>query len=158
MVRPATSDDMESVYMMGFDVWGEAGNQIGYLEQCHTSPKYKRGQWYVLCDTQGKTISSLISYNLSVGVFGIGSIATLPTLRRQGLAKHLIQVVLSILNREGAKTIYLFSDIKPDYYEKLGFVRLPTDFQNHKDSICMVRGTPVQELTRQPGFAPPSYF
>ncbi len=144
--------------MMGFDVWSDGKHRDQYLEQCRSSTKYKRGKWYVLNTKDNEIESSLITYQLASGTFGIGSIATPPEFRHQGFATQLVQEILSILTIEGAKVVYLFSDIKPEFYERHGFIRLPERFQNHKDSLCMAWGTPIEELTQQPSFAPPAYF
>ena len=80
-IRKATSEDMESVYMMGYDVWGENMPSDEYITMCNHSVKYKRGTWYVLEDLDTKElVSSLIVYELPSSEDrtsrGIGSIAT----------------------------------------------------------------------------------
>jgi predicted N-acetyltransferase YhbS len=157
-IRPAKPSEMDDIYMMGYDVWSEGKTQANYLNHCRNSPKYQRGRWYVLADDRGQPVSSLITYQLSSDAIGIGSIATLPGLRRQGLARRLVEGVLSLVKRKGAGVVFLFSDIHPGYYEKIGFKPLPEQFQGKKGSVCMAWGASVEELTRQPDFAPPSYF
>ena len=156
--RMAIEADMTTIYMMGYDAWGDGRPHSTYLEQCYGSQKYKKGQWYVLADNEGNLLSSLITYRLGRDVGGIGSIATPGELRMRGLATRLIQDVLELLPRDGVKTLFLFSDISPEFYEKLGFNKLPDQFQRYPDSVCMVRGTPVAKLISIPDFTAPSYF
>ena len=115
---------MDDIYLMGYDAWGDGETQAEYLNICSSSPKYARGRWYVLANGDERLVSSLITYKLAPDVFGLGSIATLPGLRRQGLAARLIEGVLHAMKDEGAKAVFLFSDIDPQYYEKLGFTPL----------------------------------
>jgi len=157
-VREAARAEMPAVYLMGFDVWGEGKPEASYLEQCGASPKYRTERWYVLADGQGAPLSSLVVYQLGPGVAGIGSIATPPGLRRRGLAARLIKDILELLAREGAKTVFLFSDIAPGYYEQFGFRILPAEFQRYPGSTCMAWGGPVSELLSSPGFSLPTYF
>ncbi|WP_232696312.1 hypothetical protein [Brevibacillus daliensis] len=64
-IRVATIKDMEAIYMMGYDVWGEGMPIEKYVRSCHTSAKYKRGMWYVLEDTETEElVSSLIVHPL----------------------------------------------------------------------------------------------
>ena len=169
-IRLANPSEMDDIYLMGYNVWGEGGTRESYLSQCRGSPKYKRGVWYVLADDQGQPVSSLITYRLEhfpakrtpvrrkkmrplkvsliSDAIGIGSIATLPALRCQGLARGLVEGVLSLVTREGARVVFLFSDIHPEYYEKIGFKPLPEQYQNKKGSVCMVWGVSVAAADR----------
>ncbi len=162
MIRLAITSDMDEIYLMGYDVWGEGEPIDAYLEICRNAPKYKRGRWFVLTDEQGEVVSSPIVYrgtfNLEAPAAGIGSIATPGALRRRGYAAHLVRGVLDLLTQEGAHQVYLFSDISPEYYEKLGFRKLPPDFQKYPESICMVWGREVEDFASEENFAPPTYF
>lgn len=157
-VRLAHASEMDDIYMMGYDAWGEGESRSDYLNTCSSSRKYARGRWYVLADSQGRLASSLIAYKLAPDLFGLGSIATSPALRRQGLAARLIDGVLLAMKREGARAVFLYSDIDHQYYAKLGFEPLPDLYQIKRDSVCMVWGVTARELTQAPDFAPPSYF
>jgi len=157
-VRLAHPSEMDDIYMMGYDAWGEDESRIEYLNTCSSSPKYARGRWYVLADREGRLASSLIAYKLAPDLFGLGSIATSPALRRQGLAAKLIAGVLRAMKREGARAVFLYSDIDRQYYAKLGFEPLPDLYQIKRDSVCMVWGVPVRELTQASDFKAPSYF
>ena len=163
--RRAKADEMDSVYLAGFDVWGGAQSKDQYLAGCRGSAKYARGTWYVLEDADGKPVSALITYELpgSVGqpVVGIGSIATDPNQRKKGHAAQLLCDVMRLHHpQDGKQVFYLHSDIDPHHYERLGFVRLPSRHQKKQGSVTMVccPGEVREEILSGPGFHPPVYF
>ena len=144
--RKADQSEFDQIYMMGFDVWAE-GSEAEYLVECRTSPKYARGIWYVLENENGALTSSLIVYKLAPDQFGIGSIATPKALRKQGHASKLISDVLLQINEESSgATIFLYSDIEPEFYERFNFVRIPPLAQRYKTTTCMARGKGIEKF------------
>ncbi|MBY0385346.1 GNAT family N-acetyltransferase [bacterium] len=144
--RKADKSEFDPIFMMGFDAWAE-GSESDYLNTCRTSPKYAHGDWYVLENENGAIISSLIVYKFGSGEYGIGSIATVKNLRRQGNASKLISDVLEQIEKESPKaTLFLYSDIIPDFYERFGFVQLPLTAQRYKTTTCMVRGKDTKKF------------
>src|SRR5690606_2186612 len=129
-IRSAQSEDMDSIYMMGFDVWGDDLSQDEYLKGCRESKKYQKGSWKVL-EQDGQLVSSLIQYRLKDGWIGIGSIATPVSFRRRGFAANLVMGVLDELRESSdVQSIFLFSDIDHHYYHRFGFIELPDEYQN----------------------------
>lgn len=57
---------------------------------------------------------------------GIGAVFTPPGLRGRGYASALIGMLLDAERATGSDVAYLFSDIHPVFYERLGFVALPS--------------------------------
>lgn len=140
IIRKPTADEMNCVFMMGYDTWGEGQAKSDYLTECHASPKYKKGFWHVL-DNGEQIVSSLITYQNNFGLadrcYGIGSISTHPKFRKMGHASFLIRGVIQQIETAGAAAIYLFSDIDPRFYETFGFLLAPGT--KCGDSHCMVR-------------------
>ncbi|WP_163103064.1 GNAT family N-acetyltransferase [Peribacillus alkalitolerans] len=142
-IREATKEDMIEIYMMGFDVWGDDMHSHEYITMCQDSSKYKKGKWYVLEETDTKALlSTLIVYGLNPSedliVKGIGSIATPVQLRKNGYASLLVKATINKLEQEeNCNNFFLYSDIGTDFYKRLGFVALPNESQNYKDSVCM---------------------
>ena len=145
----ANKDEMNSIYMMGFDTWSDGMTKKSYIESSSNSPKYKKGIWWLLENEQGDIFCSLIVYQFENSVYGIGSIATPREMRSNGYASNLVKRVCIHLEQVlKAKTIYLYSDIRPSFYEKCGFIKLHSQFQEYDFSICMLRSLiPPQELS-----------
>ncbi|OZI11220.1 GNAT family N-acetyltransferase [Bacillaceae bacterium SAS-127] len=143
IIREATNEDMNEVYMMGYDVWGDAMPSEEYVTICRKSSKYEKGQWYVLEDTGKKELlSSLIVYTLppsgDLMVKGIGSIATPLQLRQKGYASLLVkQVIMQLEENENCQLVFLYSDIGTEFYKRLQFVEVPASKQRYQESTCM---------------------
>ena len=139
-LREATETEMNDVYMMGFDAWSDDMTKESYLESCTNSSKYKKGKWWVLENGQSELLCSLIVYQFESSVFGIGSIATPLKLRGKGYASDLVNKACTRLEQKNkAKAIFLYSDIRPVFYENLGFVKIRKELQLYDSSICMIR-------------------
>ncbi|TFH88962.1 GNAT family N-acetyltransferase [Vibrio ouci] len=150
-LRKAEAHELDFIYLMGFDVWGDGLSSDEYLVGCRNSEKYLAGTWYVLVE-KDQVVSSLIVYSdmfdLEEGSFGIGSVATPQELRHKGYASKLVNLVKSeLFDRNHCKALYLHSDIEQQFYMKLGFVSI-------QGSDCMI-------YTKEPeasNGAIPAYF
>lgn len=154
MVREPTDAELDAVYLMGIDAWSDDLTREQYLETCRTSPKYRRGRWWIL-EHEGGPVSSLLVYQghfgLPEGCAGIGSVATPKDLRGQGFASRLITRVVDRLAARGHRAVFLFSDVDPAFYLRLGFSRL----HEPADSRCLVR---VLAGPSPPVGGEPTYF
>ncbi|WP_203362989.1 GNAT family N-acetyltransferase [Bacillus sp. REN10] len=162
MIREATSDEMNEVYMMGYDVWGDDLPSNDYINMCSESSKYKKGRWYVLEETNTKELlSSLIIYELpsSEGFIarGIGSIATPRRLRQNGYASLLIKEVIAELEQhENCNLCFLYTDIGTTFYKQLQFLEIPSSKQKYQGSTCMYYSS-VKDVDVM-SFPIPEYF
>ncbi|MGF1741901.1 GNAT family N-acetyltransferase [Vibrio profundum] len=125
LLRKAHESELDSIYLMGFDVWGDKLSRSEYLKGCQNSPKYRSGAWYVLV-VDDIPVSSLIVYSEQFGLskrcVGIGSVATHPEMRRLGFAYHLVEgVTQRLLSDTGVDVVFLHSDIQHIFYQKLGY-------------------------------------
>lgn len=142
-IKRATDNDMETIFMMGYDAWGDNMPNEEYVAMCQDSDKYKVGNWYVLEEDETKELlSSLIVYDLnspeSLLVKGIGSIATPVHFRNNGYASLLIKETIKELEqKENCSHFFLYSDIGTEFYKRLDFIVLPTERQQYKHSVCM---------------------
>lgn len=155
--RPAKPEEMDAIFIMGFDEWGEGSTTEQYLEEYLSSEKYKRGTWNVLDNPQKQSVCSLITYNFDDDKIGIGSIATQLDLRRKGLASLLVKRIIEFATAS-EKMIFLYSDICLKLYEQLGFTALPKYLQQYKTSTCMVWGDGLNKIERKADFQPLKYF
>ncbi|MEL0608835.1 GNAT family N-acetyltransferase [Vibrio echinoideorum] len=127
-LRKAELHELDTIYTMGFDVWGDGLSFDDYLTACRNSEKYLSGTWYVLV-AKDSVVSSLIVYRdmfgLAKGCCGIGSVATPQKLRHKGYASELINLIRTeLFTRHNCKALYLHSDIEHQFYNKLGFVNV----------------------------------
>ncbi len=62
----------------------------------------------------------------SLRATGIAAVFTLPAFRGRGYATVMLGALLDAERRAGRDVAYLYSDIHPQYYAKLGFLALPS--------------------------------
>jgi len=151
VIRAPKPEEMDRLYLMGYDVWSDDDDAETYLNGCRHSNKYAAGEWFVW-DVDGEPVASLIvfsdDYQLDPGCYGIGSVATDPQHRGQGYASALLKAVVSVLAERQPKAIFLHSDIDPAFYQRFGFELQAADGR------CMM-------LVIEPGFQYqrlPDYF
>lgn len=118
---------------MGYDAWGEQQTLTDYLQACQSSTKYQQGTWWVL-EEQRQLLSSFISYELSDHLLGIGSVSTDPIYRHQGDASMMLRQFIA--NHPGCH-FFLFSDIDPSFYRRLGFQAVSKENQPYLDTTLM---------------------
>ncbi|MGR2679247.1 GNAT family N-acetyltransferase [Chromobacterium haemolyticum] len=146
-LRSAAISEMEAVYLMGKDAWGEGCSEADYLRLCRDSRKYQRGRWHVLADAGGGLLCSAIAYQLPrlAGrvTLGLGSVATGPEWRGQGCASLALNGLLAGYRRHcRAEVFLLFADIEWRFYQRLGFMPLPQSLQAHGKAVGMARCAP----------------
>lgn len=163
-IRTASASELERVYRMGYDVWGEGLALDAYLAGCRASPKYAAGTWWVSEGDDGVPLSSLLAHEITLpsgpAAAGLGSIATPPELRGRGHASSLIAGFLRAReNSHGTEVFFLFADIAPAFYERFGFAAL-MPCPGKPGSILMARAERkrLEALLRDPRFAAPAYF
>lgn len=115
---------MDTIYLMGFEAWGSGTSMDKYLTECRNSDKYRQGQWYCL-ESKSSVVSSLILYKDNFGLedkmAGLGSIATVSTLRNKGYATKLLTLCIAELKSQDYRGVYLFSETDSSIYQKCGF-------------------------------------
>ncbi|MGR5152375.1 GNAT family N-acetyltransferase [Photobacterium swingsii] len=127
-LRKAEDHELDTIYGMGFDIWGDGLSLDAYLMGCRDSDKYLAGTWYVLVE-KDQVVSSLIVYEkmfgLKEGCFGLGSVATHLKSRQKGYASALVNLVKAeLFANHNCKVLYLHNDIDKLFYSKLGFVSI----------------------------------
>ncbi len=144
-IKLAQSEDLPSVFEMGFESWAEGKSLPEYVSFCRQSPKYQKGLRYVL-ETSGLLVSSCMCYEYRLAsqtkVLGIGSVATGKNFRQKGYASHLLEQILNGYTKNNFyDTFVLCSDITPKFYEKLGFVIAPLELQYEPHSVFMIKSS-----------------
>lgn len=162
-IRPASASELDAVYRMGYDAWGEGLGLDAYLASCRASPKYAAGVWWVLAGEDGRLESSLLAHEIPLPsgapAVGLGSIATPPEQRGRGHASRLIAEVVRRREEDGTDVFFLFSDIAPAFYERFGFTTLGPCAKK-PGSILMARAGAkrLASLLADPAFEAPGYF
>jgi len=148
--RLARVEDMESIYMMGFDAWGENTTRKEYINACGNSEKYKLGKWYCI-EKDNEIVSSIIIYCGSFGLgekyCGFGSIATSPIHRNKGYAGHLIAESIKGLVQEQYSGVFLFSEVGTSLYSKHGFCQV-TGYEKEGLMFLSINGGNQPEVPR----------
>lgn len=142
--------EKDIVYKMGYEEWGSNQSLDKFYKE--NEEEERKGTRYVLLNDDGIVVSSLLLIetnphheHFSFPAYGIGSVVTEKKHRNQGYAKIMISnCLLHIKNVENNSIFFLYSDISPSYYRKLGFKELNDKQQRYKNSVCMVHCNPVQ--------------
>jgi len=147
--RPAYEKEYDTIYMMGYDTWSEGHSVEEYLSICRNSKKYKSGRWFVLSE-DGILRASLLIHSFELWgnrvVRGIGSVATQPEFREKGYGHKIVDsAVTDLTGRENTSIIFLYSDIRPDFYMKHSFVALPAAYQTARNSLLMALMLPLYD-------------
>ncbi|WP_396434137.1 GNAT family N-acetyltransferase [Limnohabitans sp.] len=146
-LRIARDSDMENIYMLGYSEWGEGMALDEYLDLCKNSIKYQKGTWVLFEDLKNKSpIVALICYQLAgvidVPVVGIGSLATHPSLRKQGYASEALKTIMDIYDKNfGVQFLILFPDNETTIYETLGFICANPSASAHLNDYPMYYST-----------------
>lgn len=137
--RPAKLQEREILFREGYREWSK--NRT-FEEYCNDNAKEDEyGIRYIMA-TDDEILSSVILLELKsiMGkkVYGIGSVLTPQNHAGKGYATALLRKCLQQI-KNNDPLIFLYSDINPAFYQRLGFRILPLEFQKVKKSTCMVR-------------------
>ncbi len=138
LFRQALPQERDLIFSEGYKEWRKNRTLEQYCADNAKEDAY--GTRYVL-DVNNEIVSSLIILRLAdiVGkrVYGIGSVLTPKVHAGKGYATELLKNCIRQHDDEDS-FVFLFSDINPDFYERLRFRILPSDFQKYEKSVCMV--------------------
>jgi len=130
-LHPASEAERLHVYRNVHDVWSRGLSMDEHLRRRLQSVQHNRAHWFVGC-LDGQVVTSLGCYPLQFQVdgnivpgFAIGAVHTLAEFRGRGFAPRLIEYVEHHFKNQGCQISMLYSDIKPDYYARLGYQLCP---------------------------------
>lgn len=113
------------------DVWSRGLPLDAHVERREGLPLNRRATWYVGV-LDGRVVTSLGSHPLLYFVqgrelpgIGIAAVHTLAEFRGRGFAPRLIDYAERQQRQQGAMLSMLFSDVDPDYYARIGYLRCP---------------------------------
>jgi predicted acetyltransferase len=128
-LHEASTDERAQAFRNVHDVWPVDPDPEEHLRRRLANPKYANATWYV--GTLDRCVVAACGcYHVSVCVDGVvepacavGAVHTLPEFRGRGFAPRVLAYAEK-QEREAGKTFsLLYSDIRPAYYERLGYRR-----------------------------------
>lgn len=135
--REAKKEEIQLLFQEGYQEWSK--NRT-FEQYCLDNSKDDAiGTRYVI-EKNGEIVSSLVLLRLKdtneMEVCGLGSILTSKKHRGNGYSLELMKKCIALINSCNT-IIFLYSDIKPLFYEKLGFRILSAKLQKYDKSVCM---------------------
>ena len=143
-IHPASSDELAAAHRNVFDIWSKGLSLEEHLRyRLDESPSHSRAQWFV-GSLEGRVVVSLGAYPLVFRLgdeelpgIAIGSVYTVGEFRGRGFAPQLIGYVEDHYRAKETALSALYSDIKPEYYARLGYILCPA-----LSGWCDLRDTP----------------
>ncbi|MDA1015927.1 MAG: GNAT family N-acetyltransferase [Planctomycetota bacterium] len=136
--HPANSAETRAAFANVFEFWPMAETVEEHVERRSNSPQHQFAEWFV-GTLQGDVVVSLGCYpqrfrfgETEVDGFAIAAVHTRPDARGCGHAPRLIDWVERYYVERGRSVGLLYSDIRPEYYARLGYIERPS-FQGTRD-------------------------
>lgn len=138
LFRHAKQEEIPLLFHQGYQEWSK--NRT-FEQYCIDNSKEDTvGTRYVL-ENHGEIVCSTIVIRLETincrQVLGIGSVLTPQNHRGNNYAAELLRNCINLVY-DRSNLIFLYSDIKPSFYERMNFRMLPTSLQRYEKSLCMV--------------------
>lgn len=126
--------DVIKVLHETYFIWSPGLNKTEYLHYIWRQlqhPWARKHYRFLVCKANESIIASCKLYSIDMlarghnhRFAGVGAVYTQQACRGLGYGKRLMQAVIALAKAEGYSGLYLFSDIGPDFYGKLGFLEL----------------------------------
>jgi GNAT superfamily N-acetyltransferase len=139
--------------------WPHDPDPAIHLERRLASIQHQRAAWFVGLDEAGQLGVSLGVYPITL--FGpgglrpagaIGAVYTPAAARGRGYASALLRHVMAWSAERGVSDWILFSDINPAFYERLGFVTVPS-YEHHTPTSDAAASRAISGMTFSRGFS-----
>lgn len=141
VIREAKQKEIKPLLEEGYKIWHKGRTFEEYYKDNTREDAY--GTRYVL-EENGSVVSSLIilkfGKRFGCDAYGIGSVLTGRTYAGRGYATSLINASIGKLHKE-EDILFLYSEIRPEFYERFHFRVLPERLQKREGSYCMVSCT-----------------
>jgi predicted acetyltransferase len=153
-IHPASDIERIALYRNVHDVWGRGLPLDEHVRRRLASPQHNRARWFVGC-TEGRVATSLGVYALEFRYRGeivpgiaIGAVHTHVDFRGRGFAPQLIRWVEDdYRQKRGTAISLLYSDVKPGYYARLGYMECPAwEFDFQPDSVARLEDSAASGL------------
>jgi predicted N-acetyltransferase YhbS len=131
-IHRASDAERIAIYRNVHEFWGRGLSLEEHVERRLNSVQHNYAHWFAGClgDT---VVASLGCYPVEFQLHGkvhsgiaIGAVHTVPEVRGRGFAPQLIRWVEEFHREQGVAISMLYSDIKPGYYAKQGYIECPS--------------------------------
>ena len=136
----ASLDERRAAFTNVYEFWGNDLPLDKYVQWRLKSLHHLRATWYVGV-LEGQVAASLGVFPMSLSLDGtlektmfVGAVHTHPDFRRRGFAAELLYFAEQDQAQEDVRWSFLFSDIDPQYYARLGYV------VNDAPNVCIKPG------------------
>jgi GNAT superfamily N-acetyltransferase len=167
-VKVAGDNERREIFRQVHSVWPHHPDPKIHLERRLASIQHRRATWFAgmadghivaSCGAYPYHLASMKTQAVPARVFG--AVFTPEQHRGRGYASKLLNEVMAYYETEGVRDFLLYSDIGTEFYEKLGFVALPSyewcvPIQGEGDGAAEVgQGQELSELPQwqEAGFA-----
>ena len=129
---------LDQILGLTYEIWNEGLSERAYSQwnaaQLRTPWGRKHLQRFALVDDAGRLLATAKRYRFRARLdgragwmAGIGAVFTPHLQRGKGYASQLIERLVEVERGDGVLFASLFSEIGPDFYERLGFIAVPLD-------------------------------
>ncbi len=153
-VHIASKEEQLEAYRQVHEIWSGGRTMAEHMAWRQTSVSHNHAQWWVLT-VEGQVASSLGCHPLHfdmggrrVSGYGIAAVYTPAAHRRRGYADQLCRHVIAHQEAQGDQVGLLFSDIKPSYYQAMGFVPCQNTSWHCTDPAQLASSGPAATLRR----------
>lgn len=144
-LQQATNSDILKIQRETRKIWSGGLSFDKCIQSIHnqiTHPWGRKHMRYLLLKSGSEIVGSLKFYSIPISsknktfnLAGLGAIYTMIKHRNKGVASNLVKSAVELAQKEELDGLLLYSDIDPDFYEKLGFVDLGSyNFETHPNS------------------------
>ena len=129
---------LDRILDLTFPIWNEGLSRQAYgqwnIAQTRTPWGHDHLHRFALLDDDGELLATAKRYRHDVRLdgrdgwmAGFGAVFTPPAARGRGAASRLLELLIEQSRQEGALMASLFSEIGPEFYQRLGFSSVPLD-------------------------------
>lgn len=142
-LRKMKKNERTIIYKMMFEQWGYNKNYEDF--ELENKCEEEIGERYVYLD-KNKIVGTLIIFPIEIIIkkplygFGIGSVNIEKKQRNKGYGTIMMENLIDLLEKkEKANFICLYSEIDIYFYEKLGFLKIPSYLQHYRDLPMLMK-------------------
>ncbi len=133
----ATGPLLDEIFDHTYPIWGDGLSRRAYAQWNQAQERTDWGRRHLMrvaLVENGHLLATAKRYDLRLMLdgrvtptVGIGAVFTPVALRGRGHARAIIDALMESARADGAELALLFSEIGPEYYERMGFTVIPIE-------------------------------